>query len=200
MCFSLTYTTTCQICQFKAVRSALHRRERFTYFCVAFCCNDIMGMWVNSTTKLQYHPKKSMEYCLEMLIFTDLVPLEIVIKKIYIYIYIHIHIYIYLYIGHLFVKHDLALSGVDTRGRKKQRKSGRESKRRPTPPTQRSFHTRETHIHAPDTQAHTDTHTPWLFFVCFVFFFKLRPVETVCTSAAEGILLEEWLVSSAVCA
>lgn len=45
-----------------------------------------------------------MEYCLEMLIFTDLVPLEIVIKKIYIYLYV----YLYLYIGHLFVKHELA--------------------------------------------------------------------------------------------
>ncbi len=57
---------------------------------------------------------------MEMLIFTDLVPLEIVIKKIYIYIYIFI--FISIYIGHLFVKHDLALICVDTRGRKKQRK------------------------------------------------------------------------------
>lgn len=57
-----------------------------------------------------------------MLIFTDVVPLEIGIKKIYIYIYIFIFIFIYIYIGHLFVKHDLALLCVDTRGRNKQRK------------------------------------------------------------------------------
>lgn len=47
-------------------------------------------------------------------------------KDIYIYLYSYSYLYLCIYIGHLFVKHNLDLTGVDTRGRKKQRKSGRD--------------------------------------------------------------------------
>lgn len=129
-----------------------------------------MGAWVNSTTKPQYYPKKSMEYCLEMLIFTDLVPLEIVIKKIYC-IYIFIFIFIFIYIGHLFVKHDLALICLDTRGRKKQRKSGRERVKEDLfPHAQRRLHTwmcTYAHTRRPTrTYTHTNTNTHTHGFYC----------------------------------
>lgn len=125
-----------------------------------------MGLCVNPKTKLQYYPppppqkKKSMEYYLEMLIFfTDLIPLEIVIKKIY------MHIYIFIYIGYLFVKHDLALICVDTGRRKKQGKlEERERIKGHIPPTQRSPRTwTSTTVH---TQTHTLTHTYAMAFNC----------------------------------
>lgn len=99
--------------------------------------NGIVCKFKNQTAILPPAPpkkKKSMEYYLEMLIFfTDLIPLEIVIKKIY------MHIYIFIYIGYLFVKHDLALICVDTGRRKKQGKlEERERIKGHIPPTQRS--------------------------------------------------------------
>ncbi len=102
-----------------------------------------------------------MEYCLEMLIFTDLVPLEIVIKKIYIYIFI----FIFIYIGHLFVKHDLALICVDRREKEAEKKRGRDRIKEDLFLPHRGFHTSvricahmETHSHIHTrTYTHTDT-------------------------------------------
>ena len=101
-------------------------------------------------------------------------------------IYIYLYLYLYLYIGHLFVKHDLALICVDTRGRKKQRKSGRERIKEDLFLPHRGVSThmnvhisartrRPTHTYT-HASAHRHTHT-WLL---------LWPLETVCTSAAEG--------------
>lgn len=85
---------------------------------------------VNNQT--QFDQNKLVGYSLEVLIFTDAVPLQIGIKKIYIYI----SIYIFIYIGHLFNKHDLALICVDTRGKIRRGKCKLENKRRPIPLTQ----------------------------------------------------------------
>lgn len=83
-----------------------------------------------------------------LIFFTDLIPLEIVIKKIY------MHIYIFIYIGYLFVKHDLALICVDTGRRKKQGKlEERTDKRTYSSHTEESPHMNEHH------RAHADTHT-----------------------------------------
>lgn len=99
-----------------------------------------------------------------MLIFTDCPVRNCHKKDIYIYIFI----FIFIYIGHLFVKHDLANLCGHTREKEAEKKWKRENKRRPIPPTQRSFsrtiartrthRERRTRTYTP-AQALADTHT-----------------------------------------